>query len=546
MLRIQTSLLAWLFGKGEGHAAFRKGPGKAQGEEAERTPAFQAFFAQLAPSWAKPAAGAERAREHAPAAMEHAASAKAARTLRPGKEEPVAFSAPKNARVEAGASSGEPAKEAAPMRPSLDWKPALRWLMGQPSPQNNLIERDAAREGTRPVLHEGANRPSRPWQPKLAEARGAVLNPMENHNQEQEAREGAKAAGEAAGPGQFHRPGRNRESPQRVPHGHAQTAGHSVRPGEFTAQGVRLVDGKESGSSSIHPLLRRTAEEGRMVPGEWETQGAEPTLYAASGQKEAHPTVPAAKTSGASRVAAKGAGATAERREQDSSQAGAKAAGAGGEERAAVPRAGIREKGMEPRPFLIGEEAAKTLQGLAPQAQSGPLKSEPAQETGLTVLLSESKAMPPHVQASSVGSVRAHESFSRQLEAALLQAVQQMPRSLVVRLEPQSLGEMTLQVALEGERIAARISVESEAVAALIQDAKPELDQQMRGRGFLLEQLEVRQDCGQQGQAQQRPTERQATNAAVAEKGSGLRRQEPTAALPQPGSSLPWGVDLLA
>jgi flagellar hook-length control protein FliK len=149
---------------------------------------------------------------------------------------------------------------------------------------------------------------------------------------------------------------------------------------------------------------------------------------------------------------------------------------------------------------------------------------------------------PPTARPSSLPP----EAFSRQLEGALIQAAHQLPRALVVRLEPQSLGEMTLQVALEGERIAARISVESEAVAALIQDAKPELDQQMRGRGFVLEQLEVRQDCGQQGQAQQHPTGQQADRPAQAEKGPGLRRQEPTAAAPQSGSSLPWGVDLLA
>ena len=102
---------------------------------------------------------------------------------------------------------------------------------------------------------------------------------------------------------------------------------------------------------------------------------------------------------------------------------------------------------------------------------------------------------------------KATQPLYRQMENGLYEAYVVRPKSVTVRLHPDELGEVRLQVAEEQEKLKAKIQTESKKVSALIRDHQAELEYQLREKGIEFDQIDVgeeRQDRDEPRREQKR------------------------------------------
>ena len=82
----------------------------------------------------------------------------------------------------------------------------------------------------------------------------------------------------------------------------------------------------------------------------------------------------------------------------------------------------------------------------------------------------------------------------QQLEEGLEEAYLVRPKSVSVQLKPAELGEVRVQVKMEGDQLQAQVEAKSAKTAALIREHQAELEQRMREQGIEFERFEVRED----------------------------------------------------
>lgn len=81
-----------------------------------------------------------------------------------------------------------------------------------------------------------------------------------------------------------------------------------------------------------------------------------------------------------------------------------------------------------------------------------------------------------------------------QVEAGIRHAYIVRPKAVTVRLSPEEMGEIQVQVSHDNDKIKAKIQAESQKVVGILKDHQAELENRLQEQGVELDQLDIRQD----------------------------------------------------
>lgn len=178
-------------------------------------------------------------------------------------------------------------------------------------------------------------------------------------------------------------------------------------------------------------------------------------------------------------------------------------------------------RSAEPEPGnRLGSEPPKAI----PQKTATPTSTSTATKTGgpnIAETISSKNPAPESVakehvvpmgwsekvvSTANTPAPGAAPTLSNQLQTGVFEAIQQSPKQLVLKLQPDHLGELTIKIGLERERVHAQIGCQNDTVAAMIHDSKSDLDNALKQRGFQLNQFDIHQQGQNSGQSGQHPS----------------------------------------
>jgi len=167
---------------------------------------------------------------------------------------------------------------------------------------------------------------------------------------------------------------------------------------------------------------------------------------------------------------------------------------------------GARGKEPEPRRTTVPERRANVV---GPREQEGQTSSFEILTSKRSTTGQSTEQIGTELEATDPSTIKAEITKARgggkggskphdmprvfkQIEAGLRQAYVVRPRSVSIKLVPETLGEMNVRVRIENDLVKAEIETESRKVAAVIRDNQATLEQKMREQGIELDRFEVR------------------------------------------------------
>lgn len=157
-------------------------------------------------------------------------------------------------------------------------------------------------------------------------------------------------------------------------------------------------------------------------------------------------------------------------------------------------------------PKDAGDLPTEQIKPNRPQAVKPAIAQEPSLGRPMDVVPKTTGAMPEPAGGPQTADLKPTEAVQkpvqnqsqtqkpihRQIEHAMRQAYIVRPRAVSVRIHPEELGEVRIQVVAESaDKMKAKIEAENQRVAAVIKDAQNDLEYRLREQGIDLDQLEI-------------------------------------------------------
>lgn len=189
----------------------------------------------------------------------------------------------------------------------------------------------------------------------------------------------------------------------------------------------------------------------------------------------------------------------------------------------------------DPQPAPKGPDVFTGTEGKPverPSSQPAP-RQEVAPKEGAVMQSSTTEA------ASDVApkppTSRPPQPMFSQVEAGLRHAYIVRPKSVTVKIVPEEMGQVEVQVSMENDQIKAKITAESQKVVAIIKDHQAELENRLADQGMELSSLDVHEESSERRQEDER---RQAGTSESSEQEGEQRQAQDRHASKSKGESL--------
>lgn len=141
------------------------------------------------------------------------------------------------------------------------------------------------------------------------------------------------------------------------------------------------------------------------------------------------------------------------------------------------------------------EVMADSLDHLTQKSEAKVRKSEPQIRQSDAMEARKSSRVAETVASSKGEAAKpAPQPMFRQVQEGIRTAYIVRPKAVTVRLTPDDLGEVQVQVTQENDQIKAKIRTETQKVAAVLKDHQAELENRMRESGVEIDHIEIKED----------------------------------------------------